>query len=46
MRNFKYVKTIKDALEKECALTVSCADIIALSARDGAVMVVLYFCLS
>ncbi|XP_050242916.1 peroxidase 21 [Quercus robur] len=38
MRNFKYVSTIKEALEKECPLTVSCADIVALSARDGIVM--------
>ncbi|XP_044485393.1 peroxidase 21 [Mangifera indica] len=38
MRNFKYVKTIKDALEQECPMTVSCADIVALSARDGIVM--------
>ncbi|GMY14718.1 peroxidase 21 [Fagus crenata] len=38
MRNFKYVNTIKAALEKECPLTVSCADIVALSARDGIVM--------
>ncbi|KAK6146984.1 hypothetical protein DH2020_017896 [Rehmannia glutinosa] len=38
MRNFKYVNTIKDALERECPMTVSCADIVALSAREGAVM--------
>ncbi|KAK7345588.1 hypothetical protein VNO77_16194 [Canavalia gladiata] len=38
MRNFKYVNTIKDAVEKECPLTVSCADIVALSARDGILM--------
>ncbi|XP_077239192.1 peroxidase superfamily protein [Tasmannia lanceolata] len=38
MRNFKYIKTIKDALEKECPMTVSCADIVALSAREGVVM--------
>ncbi|POO01623.1 Peroxidase [Trema orientale] len=38
MRNFKYVNTIKSAVEKECPLTVSCADIVALSARDGIVM--------
>ncbi|XP_042049907.1 peroxidase 21-like [Salvia splendens] len=38
MRNFKYIQTIKHALEKECPSTVSCADIVALSARDGAVM--------
>ncbi|XP_047311513.1 peroxidase 21-like [Impatiens glandulifera] len=37
MRNFKYVDTIKEALENECPSTVSCADIIALSARDGVV---------
>lgn len=36
MRNFKYVNTIKQALEMECPSTVSCADIIVLSARDGA----------
>ncbi|CAK7342990.1 unnamed protein product [Dovyalis caffra] len=38
MRNFKYVNTIKQALESECHSTVSCADIVALSARDGIVM--------
>ncbi|GAV68862.1 peroxidase domain-containing protein [Cephalotus follicularis] len=38
MRNFKYVGTIKEALEKECPMTVSCADIVALSARDGILM--------
>ncbi|KAI3474667.1 hypothetical protein Pfo_029852 [Paulownia fortunei] len=38
MRNFKYINTIKDALENECPMTVSCADIVSLSARDGAVM--------
>ncbi|XP_075516141.1 peroxidase 21 [Primulina tabacum] len=38
MRNFKYIKTIKDALETQCPLTVSCADIVALSARDGVVL--------
>lgn len=38
MRNFKYVNTIKDAVESECPSTVSCADIVALSARDGVVM--------
>ncbi|XP_019432275.1 PREDICTED: peroxidase 21 [Lupinus angustifolius] len=38
MRNFKYVNTIKEAVEQECPLTVSCADIVALSARDGIAM--------
>ncbi|KAB2087296.1 hypothetical protein ERO13_A04G075400v2 [Gossypium hirsutum] len=38
MRNFKYINTIKEAVEKECPMTVSCADIVSLSARDGIVM--------
>ncbi|MQL82593.1 hypothetical protein Taro_015072 [Colocasia esculenta] len=38
MRNFKYVTTIKDALERACPSTVSCADIVALSAREGVMM--------
>ncbi|KAK1429380.1 hypothetical protein QVD17_11588 [Tagetes erecta] len=38
MRNFKYINTIKDALERSCPMTVSCADIVALSARDGVVL--------
>ncbi|MBA0625262.1 hypothetical protein Godav_010481 [Gossypium davidsonii] len=38
MRNFKYINTIKEAVEKECPMTVSCADIVALSARDGILM--------
>ncbi|XP_008239361.1 PREDICTED: peroxidase 21 [Prunus mume] len=38
MRNFKYVNTIKKAVENECPSTVSCADVVALSARDGIVM--------
>ncbi|XP_078434862.1 peroxidase superfamily protein [Wolffia australiana] len=38
MRNFKYVEVIKSAVERECPSTVSCADIVALSARDGVTM--------
>ncbi|KAL8480628.1 hypothetical protein ACS0TY_027245 [Phlomoides rotata] len=38
MRNFKYINTIKGAVESECPLTVSCADIVALSARDGSIL--------
>lgn len=51
MRNFKYVNTIKAAVEKECPFTVSCADIVALSARDAIALVCLtshlvYICTS
>ncbi|KAK0578787.1 hypothetical protein LWI29_016177 [Acer saccharum] len=37
MRNFRYIETIKEALERECPGVVSCADILVLSARDGIV---------
>lgn len=43
MRNFRYIETIKEAVERECPGVVSCADILVLSARDGIVSVSVLF---
>lgn len=40
LRGFDFVERIKTLLEAECPKTVSCADIIALTARDAVVATV------